>query len=118
MKVLLALLLCVFALNADSLKLRDGRTYDGQFLGATRSEIWFQRDGEHDFMGTLVVPVGQVEALTFSPSSESARVKPPASKVGWRYLTTILATAWFSNSSATRTATVASPLLLRSTDQR
>ncbi len=57
-------LMCVTA-EADMLKLRDGRTVAGQFLGATRTEIWFQRDVPGEGMGTMAYPIAQVESLTF-----------------------------------------------------
>jgi hypothetical protein len=63
-------LMCIAA-RADTLKLRDGRTLSGQFLGATRSEIWFQRDVPGEVLGKEAFPVMQVESLTFGPSTQS-----------------------------------------------
>jgi len=63
-------LIC-FAAHADTLKLRDGRTLSGQFLGATRSEIWFQRDVPGEVLGKEAFPVLQVESLTFGPGAQT-----------------------------------------------
>jgi len=65
-------LACVAA-NADILKLRDGRMYNGQFLGATRTEIWFQRDAPGDVLGAAAYPIAQVESLTFGPALRQSR---------------------------------------------
>src|ERR1700680_4891432 len=64
---------------ADTLKLRDGRVLSGQFLGATRSEIWFQRDVPGEVLGKEAFPVMQVESLTFGPNAQagSAYFKNP-----------------------------------------
>ena len=60
------------AAPADTLKLRDGRTLSGQFLGATRAEIWFQRDVPGEVLGKEAFPVMQVESLTFGPSAQTS----------------------------------------------
>jgi hypothetical protein len=57
--------------RADTLKLRDGRTLSGQFLGATRAEIWFQRDVPGEVLGKEAFPVMQVESLTFGPGPQA-----------------------------------------------
>src|SRR5258705_3682753 len=62
---------CVAA-RADVLKLRDGRTVPGQFLGATRTEIWFQRDAPGEVIGTMAYPIVQVESLTFAPDARGS----------------------------------------------
>jgi hypothetical protein len=68
MKVVVPLVLlalsCVGA-SADVLKLRDGRAIPGQFLGATRTEIWFQRDVPGEVINTMAYPIVHVESLTF-----------------------------------------------------
>jgi hypothetical protein len=71
-------LICMVA-SADTLKLRDGRTLSGQFLGASRSEIWFQRDVPGEVLGKEAFPVMQVESLTFGPNAQtgSAHFKNP-----------------------------------------
>ena len=71
-------LICMVA-SADTLKLRDGRTLSGQFLGASRSEIWFQRDVPGEVLGKEAFPVMQVESLTFGPNAQtgSAYFKNP-----------------------------------------
>jgi hypothetical protein len=63
-------MMCI-AGRADSLKLRDGRTLSGQFLGATRAEIWFQRDVPGEVLGKEAFPVMQVESLTFGPGAQA-----------------------------------------------
>jgi hypothetical protein len=70
-QILLIVLTCLTA-SADTLRLRDGRILSGQFLGATRSEIWFQRDVPGEILGKEAFPVMQVESLTFGPSARAA----------------------------------------------
>jgi hypothetical protein len=65
-------LICLSA-KADILKLRDGRMLTGVFLGATRSEIWFQSDAPGDVLGTAAFPVEQVESLTFGPVARQSK---------------------------------------------
>jgi hypothetical protein len=65
-------LMCIAA-SADTLRLRDGRTLNGQFLGATRSEIWFQRDVPGEVLGKEAFPVMQVESLTFGPNAQAGK---------------------------------------------
>jgi hypothetical protein len=65
-------LMCLTA-QADTLKLRDGRTFSGQFLGATRSEIWFQRDVPGEVLGKEAFPVMQVESLSFGPNAQAGK---------------------------------------------
>ena len=79
MRVLLLLGLICAAVSADTLKLRDGRVLSGQFLGATRSEIWFQRDVPGEVLGKEAFPVLQVESLIFGPNTQtgSAYFKNP-----------------------------------------
>jgi len=62
--------ICV-GVRADTLKLRDGRTLSGQFLGATRSEIWFQRELPAEVLGKEAFPIMQVESLTFGPNAQT-----------------------------------------------
>jgi hypothetical protein len=70
-QIVLILLTCLIA-SADTLRLRDGRILSGQFLGATRSEIWFQRDVPGEVLGKEAFPVMQVESLTFGPTAQAA----------------------------------------------
>ena len=70
-QIILIGLTCLGA-RADTLKLRDGRILSGQFLGATRSEIWFQRDMPGEVLGKEAFPVMQVESLTFGPTARAA----------------------------------------------
>ena len=82
MKFLLkTILLGAIALTAraDILRLRDGRMFTGNFLGATRSEIWFQQDTPGQFMGTSAYPVDQVESLTFGPVARQSGANHPGS---------------------------------------
>src|ERR1700674_793435 len=71
MRVLLLIGVMCMAGRADTLRLRDGRTLSGQFLGATRAEIWFQRDVPGEVLGKEAFPVLQVESLTFGPSAQT-----------------------------------------------
>jgi hypothetical protein len=116
MKVLAILLAIALTASADVIRLRDGTVVEGQFLGASQSEIWFHRSGATDFLGRLVVPVEQVQSLVFSSDAQQSAATRPRSV--FRYWTTILATAWFANSSAMRTAIVTSPVAGRSTSTR
>ncbi|MBZ5604090.1 MAG: hypothetical protein LAO79_17460 [Acidobacteriia bacterium] len=68
MKLALLIVVLIGAARADILRLRDGRMFTGNFLGATRTEIWFQHDTPGDFIGTAAYPVDQVESLTFGPA--------------------------------------------------
>jgi hypothetical protein len=63
-----AFLLASFASGADTLKLRDGRSLTGQFVGATRSEVWFQADNQGEFSGVMAIPVAQVASVAFEPA--------------------------------------------------
>lgn len=76
LKLFLVGLVCLSA-RADILRLRDGRMITGNFLGATRTEIWFQRDTPGDLMGTTAYPVEQVESLTFGPVARQSSAEPP-----------------------------------------
>jgi len=69
-------LMCIAA-RGDTLKLRDGRTLSGQFLGATRAEIWFQRDVPGEVLGKEAFPVMQVESLTFGPNAQAGKSSAP-----------------------------------------
>src|SRR5581483_10837709 len=72
MKLALLIVVLIGAARADILRLRDGRMFTGNFLGATRTEIWFQRDAPGDFIGTAAYPVEQVESLTFGPVAKQS----------------------------------------------
>ena len=67
LKLFLIGMVCI-TLRADMLRLRDGRLITGQFLGATRTEIWFKDDVPGDVMGAAAYPVEAVESLTFGPA--------------------------------------------------
>ena len=71
MRVLFLIGVMCIAASADTLRLRDGRTLSGQFLGATRAEIWFQRDVPGEVLGKEAFPVMQVESLTFGPGAQA-----------------------------------------------
>lgn len=94
--------------RADSLRLRNGTEFTGHYIGGTKNEIWFEREGMVTTME--VIPTSLVEGLRFEPAAGSpaaAHATPPQTWLG--YLRTVLATAWFPYTSSTRTATVVSP---------
>jgi len=72
LKLFLIGMVCV-TLRADILRLRDGRLITGQFLGATKSEIWFKDDVPGNVIGAAAYPVEQVESLTFGPAPGQAK---------------------------------------------
>ncbi len=73
-----AVLLCVIVLvglpvaKADILRLRDGRMLTGEFLGATKEQIWFQTDAAVNLIGPTVYSVAQVESVTFGPAEKQS----------------------------------------------
>lgn len=79
MRLLLTLILAgmVFAAaaKADILRLRDGRMFTGNFLGATQTEIWFQQDTPGTILGAEGYPVTEVESLTFGPDIKQSNAK-------------------------------------------
>jgi hypothetical protein len=79
LKMLLIGMVCV-TLRADILRLRDGRMITGQFLGATRSEIWFKCDTPGNVLGTTAYPVEEVESVTFGPAPKQSKVNDGAKK--------------------------------------
>lgn len=85
LKLVLFGVVCLSA-NGDVLKLRDGRVVAGQFLGATRAEIWFQREVPGEVIGTMAYPVGQVESVVFGPdirpSAHTANFRPGTKSLG------------------------------------
>jgi hypothetical protein len=94
--------------NADSLRLRNGTEFAGHYIGGTKTEIWFQRDGM--VSTTEVIPTSLVEGIKFEPGSVSPAAAAVSPAKRWvDYFRTVLATAWFPYASSTRTATVASP---------
>ena len=72
-------MVCI-TLRADILRLRDGRMITGQFLGATRSEIWFKCEIPGDVLGATAYPVEQVESLTFGPTPKQSKADHPVKK--------------------------------------
>jgi hypothetical protein len=54
--------------KADILRLRDGRMFTGEFLGATKDQIWFQSDSPVNIIGPTAYAIVQVESLTFGPA--------------------------------------------------
>jgi hypothetical protein len=65
------------AAKADILRLRDGRMFTGEFLGATKDQIWFQADGSVNLIGPTAYTVAQVESVTFGPvAKQSGAAKP------------------------------------------
>jgi|HubBroStandDraft_2_1064218.scaffolds.fasta_scaffold615282_2 hypothetical protein len=78
---LLIVLIGMPAAKADILRLRDGRMFTGQFLGATKEQIWFQSDAPANMIGPTAYSVVQVESLTFGPAekqSGAAKTAPPS----------------------------------------
>lgn len=84
MKTLLLVLVGMIGLasaKADILRLRDGRMFTGEFLGATRDQIWFQSDSPAGLSAAVAYSTVEVESLTFGPvpkQSETAAPAPPA----------------------------------------
>ena len=103
--VVLFFCLCGFA-QADVLRLRNGIEFTGHYIGGTKTEIWFQREGL--VPTTEAIPTSLVEGLRFEPGAGSPAAQVPT-KTWLVYLRTVLATAWLPYSSSTRTATVTSP---------
>ncbi|MCU1337449.1 MAG: hypothetical protein JWO19_3030 [Bryobacterales bacterium] len=113
---MLVFTLCGFA-RGDVLRLRNGTEFVGHYIGGTKTEIWFERQG---MVNTVeVIPTSLVEGLKFEPGPGSpagpagAQAAPPQQarpQQTWlAYLRTVFATAWFPYVSSTRTATVTSP---------
>ena len=95
--------------HADMLRLRNGIEFTGHYVGGTKTEIWFEREGMVSTME--IIPTSVVEALKFEPGSGGPAAGSSAPvKHSWRdYFRTVFATAWFPYASSTRTATVSSP---------
>lgn len=91
------------------LRLRNGIEFNGRYIGGTKTEIWFEREGM--VKTTEIIPTSMVEALKFEPgeANPAAAVQDSAAKTWLGYFRTVLATAWFPYASSTRTATVTSP---------
>jgi hypothetical protein len=104
----LSVLVCCLSgfAEGDVLRLRNGTEFTGHYIGGTKTDIWFQRDGM--VSTTEVIPTSLVEGLRFEPGEGSPAAQVPA-KTWFAYLRTVLATAWLPYWSSTRTATVASP---------
>ncbi len=80
--LVMAGLIAIGTAHADILRLRDGRMLTGEFLGATRDQIWFQADAPAGIVGPAAYATAQVESLTFGPGASqskaaaSQKVKP------------------------------------------
>jgi len=74
--------------KADILRLRDGRMFTGEFLGATKDQIWFQADSPVNIIGATAYAIVEVESLTFGPApkqSGAARtIEPPCNATNCR----------------------------------
>ena len=106
----LGVFLCCLSgfVRGDVLRLRNGTEFTGHYIGGTKTEIWFEREGMVNT--TEVIPTSLVEGLKFEPGSVSpAAAQVPPAKSWLAYWRTVLATAWFPYASSTRTATVTSP---------
>lgn len=102
---------CALA-KADVLRLRNGTEFTGHYIGGTKTEIWFERDGM--VPTTEVIPTSLVEGLRFepgagSPAAHAALRKQFVPQAWLSYLRTVFAVAWFPYASSTRTASVTSP---------
>ena len=82
MRDMIGILLCLVlwslglgasCVSADVLELRDGRTLDGQFRGATQQAVRFESDGS-----VQVVPVDEIVAVTFQRAAEAPGSVAPA----------------------------------------
>jgi hypothetical protein len=106
----LSVLMCCVAgfARGDVLRLRNGTEFTGHYIGGTKTEIWFEREGM--VPTTEVIPTSLVEGLRFEPGAGSPANAAVASAITWlTYFRTVLATAWFPYASSTRTAIVTSP---------
>src|SRR5260370_32138474 len=82
-KLLVGLSICglvVFSIQADTLRLRDGRVITGTFQSATRDEIRFQRDGGP----TDRYDVGSVDSITFGNNGNNNSDAYPNDQPGRR----------------------------------
>ena len=105
-----SVLVCLLAgfAHGDVLRLRNGTEFTGHYIGGSKTEIWFQRDGM--VPTTEVIPTSLVEGLKFEPGAGSPAAAHAARPQTWlSYLRTVLATAWFPYPSSTRTDSVISP---------
>jgi hypothetical protein len=66
--VAVSALLFAGALAADTIELRDGQVFSGQFLGGTQNNVRFLVNGE-----IKVIPVSEILAITFGTSAPAAR---------------------------------------------
>jgi len=107
--LLLSFLLAIGSAHADMLRLRNGIEFTGHYIGGTKTEIWFEREGMVNT--TEIVPTSLVEALKFELGAGSpAAARQDSPPHTWlAYFRTVFATAWFPYASSTRTATVTSP---------
>jgi hypothetical protein len=105
----LSVLVCCWSgfASGDTLRLRNGVEFAGHYIGGTKTEIWFEREGMVNT--TEVIPTSLVEGLKFEPGAGSPAAQALPAKTWLAYLRTVLATAWFPYASSTRTATVTSP---------
>ena len=81
--VSLSVLLCAFTLQADVVKLKDGRAIEGIFLGGNSRQIDFLSPSGK----TLNFPLTSVGSVTFSalPGAASSGAAPGAPKAGAKY---------------------------------
>lgn len=72
--VLVCALLLASSATADTIELRDGQIFIGQFMGGTQNNVRFLVNGE-----IKVIPVSEILAITFGPSAAPApRAPAPA----------------------------------------
>lgn len=96
MKTLVLVLISLIGLSsakADILRLRDGRMFTGEFLGATKDQIWFQPDSPAGLTTAMAYSTTEVESLTFGPAPKQSnsgaapadQTKPALKKVSKCY---------------------------------
>ncbi len=70
-----SLFLLTFSAAADTLEMRDGRVFNGKYLGGTQSQVRFEVDGKVE-----LYPVEKILAITFGGDAklgdDSARQRP------------------------------------------
>ena len=102
--LLLSFLFISSLAHADMLRLRNGIEFTGHYVGGTKTEIWFEREGMVKTME--IVPTSVVEALKFEPGSGSPAAAVHSTPTWRDYFRTVFPAAWFPYASSTRTARV------------
>ena len=85
--------------KADILRLRDGRMFTGQFLGATKEQIWFQADTpattnaaryariveEHALLRRLIAVAGEIAEIGYSVPDDVVAAMDLNTRWGQKY---------------------------------